>query len=116
MNRRGQTLILFVILIPILLGFAAFIVDVGMLTHEHLRLSKITKLALNYCSIENSQHENESKIKEIYIKNDMNVKNLEFIQTKNALRIKNDYQISSIFGSLIGIQEYTIKIDLVKEE
>lgn len=46
MNRRGQTLILFVFFLPIFLAIIATVIDVGLLTHEKIRLSGILNYAM----------------------------------------------------------------------
>ena len=43
MNKHGQTLILFVILIPILLGLAAFVIDVGFMVSKRVELKEVSK-------------------------------------------------------------------------
>ena len=107
MNRKGQTLILFIFLIPILLLLMAIIVDIGFLTHAKIKLSGVTEYAIqNYVQKE----EAESKIKELFIKNNIPIENLKIIQTDQILEIKNEYQINSIFGKIIGIQNYRITI------
>lgn len=111
MNRKGQTLIIFVILLPIIFAFGAFIIDIGIITHEELKLSKITNLALENCSLKETKEENVLKIKEILEKNKIDIENLEVTQTDSVIRIQNAYQIKSTFGALIGIKEYSIKID-----
>jgi len=115
MNRNGQTLILFLILIPILLLFAAFVIDLGIVTHEQLKLSKVTKLALNQCDLAQDSEENKKRIEKIYQENDILIEQLEIVQTKQGLRIQNSYTIESIFGKIIGLHEYLIQVDKNKE-
>ena len=41
MNKRGQTLIIFVILIPIIITMIAVVVDVGIMHHEYTKVKGI---------------------------------------------------------------------------
>ena len=81
MKSRGQTLVLFVILIPLIIMFAAFIV------------------------------EDINKIKELFLKNDFEVDKLE-VSFGDELRIKNENEIDSIFGKILGFDKYKIKVDI----
>lgn len=43
MNKKGQTLVLFVIMIPILLGLGAFVVDVSLVISKNTELKEVSK-------------------------------------------------------------------------
>ena len=45
-NNKGQTLVLFIIFIPILLLLAAFVIDTGIIIRESTRLKSTTKTVL----------------------------------------------------------------------
>lgn len=110
MNRNGQTLIIFVIMIPIILLLAALVVDVGLLTNEKMKLSGTTTTILKeYYELRNEENLEEN-IKSLYQKNNIPVDKLEIKVDENDLIIKNEYEVKSIFGSLIGIKSYPISI------
>ena len=54
MNKRGQTLILFIILIPILLGFGAFIVDVSLVISKNVELKEVSKTIIKVATNPNA--------------------------------------------------------------
>ena len=55
---------------------------------------------------------NEEKIRDLFIKNDIPVEHLEVQITEESIYLVNDYEIDSIFGSVIGIDSYEIKVDI----
>lgn len=109
LNRHGQTLVLFIILIPILLLLAAFVIDMGVILTNKMQLKEVTKLAIKE-NIDNPDDIN--KIKKIFEINEIDISNLEINVIDNKINIKNEIEVKSIFGSVIGILNYKIKIDI----
>ncbi len=109
-KKKGQTLILMVILIPIMIGVLALVVDVGYMSLEKIHLKEVTKTVIK----DNIESLEEEKIKEEFRKNKVNIDNLEIDIDRdiNEINIKNKIDIESIFGVIIGIKEYEIKIDI----
>ena len=108
MNKRGQTLILFVILIPILLGMAAVVVDVGYLISKNVELKEVSKTIVEEV-IDNAS---EEKIQDLFLLNDIPVENLEVEILDDRVHIENEYEIDSIFGSIIGLSTYQVRVDI----
>ena len=71
-NKRGQTLALFVILIPILLVIAAFVIDMGVVIYNKSHLKEVSKMALNE-NVDNL--DNTNNIKKILEKNKVDINN-----------------------------------------
>lgn len=94
-DKKGQTLIFFIILLPILIGVCAFVIDYGIISYERNRLNNIIKLSYN----ENKDLDRLLKSNDITIYKKENVNNC----------IKVSYKRNSLFGSIIGIKEYKIK-------
>ena len=109
-NKKGQTLILFIILIPLILGVMAVVVDVGLLISKNSNLKETTKIVIKD-SLNNNL--NEEEIRELFIKNKIVVDNLEIKLDNDKIEIKNKVKIDSIFGAIIGLKKYTIKIDIM---
>ena len=108
-NKKGQTLILFIILIPLILGVMAVVVDVGLIVSKSSSLKETTRLVIKD-SLNNDL--GEEKIKELFIKNKIDVDNLELELENKEIHVKNKIEIDSIFGAIIGLKKYTIKIDI----
>ena len=108
-NKKGQTLILFIILIPLILGVMALVVDVGLVFSRKANLSEITKVVIKDCLNKNLD---EEEVKELLIKNDIDIENLELKLSGNRIEIKNKIEVDSIFGGIIGLKKYDIKINM----
>lgn len=113
MNNKGQTLVLFIIFIPILIMLAAFIVDTGIIIKESTRLKATTKTVLN--DVFYKENKNELQITNLFKENNISVENLKITITDN-INIQNEYEIESIFGKIIGLKKYTIKINMTAKE
>lgn len=108
MNNKGQTLVIFIILLPILLILCSFVIDMGLLTYESVKLKNTTKTILE--SINDSDDINEKRIKELYKKNNIDIDTMEINISADKIVLKHHYQIDSIFGKIIKINHYEVKI------
>ncbi|MCM1053675.1 MAG: pilus assembly protein TadG-related protein [Ruminococcus sp.] len=106
LNKHGQTLILFIILIPLMLIVMAFVVDIGLVMSEKVHLKETTKIAI----INNYDSKNINDIKELIKKNNIDINNLKIETNNNNLTIENEIKVESIFGKIIGLNNYRIKI------
>ena len=89
MNKKGQTLILFVILIPILLGLCALVIDVGLIVNEEVKLKEVSKSIIASTISEVSIEE----IKRLYQENDIPINNLKLEVDPYEIRVQNEYEI-----------------------
>lgn len=109
MNNKGQTLIIFVILIPILILVAALVVDTGLMTFEKERYRGI---------IENGIEEyfdtgNVEETEKIFSLNDIPKEEYTIIIQENQIEVSLNTSIEAIFGKIINIEEYEIKMNYV---
>ncbi|HIQ94887.1 TPA: Tad domain-containing protein [Candidatus Ventrenecus stercoripullorum] len=109
MNNKGQTLIIFVILIPILILVAALVVDTGLMTFEKERYRGI---------IENGIEEyfdtgNVEETEKIFSLNDIPKEEYTIIVQENQIEVSLNTSIEAIFGKIINIEEYEIKMNYV---
>lgn len=110
MNKKGQTLALFIILIPILIGIAAFVVDTGVVFAKRVHLKDVTKMVIKDMIKKNL---NEEQVRELFVKNDVDVDNMELEINNDKVIISNEIEVESIFGKIIGIEDYKIKLKMV---
>ncbi len=115
MNKKGQTLVIFVILIPIIMAIFALVIDIGLMTYENVKLKNTTKTILKE-GLKNNDL-NENYLKKMLLKNGINCDNLKIYDDDNKLTIYNQYFISSMFGKILGIKEYevNVKAEVTKE-
>lgn len=106
MNNKGQTLVFFVILIPLVFIIFTVVFDYSYMVREHNRLYDIGKSSLNYL-LKNKKEKNE--VEEVILKNDNDIR-ISF-PSFNKIHLEKD--IDSIFGKVIGFDSYDIKITLI---
>ena len=99
-NNKGQSLIMFIIFLPIILMTFALIVDVAFMYHAKIKGNDLLKFA---------KKENLD-IKEYFKLNDINVENIETSRNDKGSCVIINYKIDSIFGSLIGYKDYEVEI------
>ena len=107
LNNKGQTLIIFVFLIPVLVFVFAFVVDYGNVLYHQNKLNSINKTALIY--IKNHKEDyNVDKVRNLVTRNDNSIiiDKCEENSKKFTLVLKK--QVKSNFGNIIGIHEYNI--------
>ena len=112
LNNKGQTLIIFVILIPLLITLMAFVVDISYMYRENNKLENTTKTIIKNLYDERLNENIESKVKDLYKKNKIDIKNIKISAKDDYLIIENNYEVNSIFGKLIGLKKYKIKVDI----
>ena len=98
MNDRGQVLVIFVILLPIILLILAFVVDYGLLSIEKRRVDNTTYDAVEYYLKNIDDVDVEDKTLELINSNLDNVK-IDLLENDDyiELTVKSDYK--SIYNS-----------------
>lgn len=103
MNKKGQVLILFLLLLPVILVLFTYAIDKCYLLYEKNRLNNTGNIACNYIN----QEKDINKAKQLIIENDNEITDIKLVAKTNELILEKD--IKSLFGSLIGIDIYHIK-------
>lgn len=116
MNHKGQTLVAFVIIVPVLILLLAFVVDTGYLLKEKTKLNSVTKTIIRTTYQDRYELNYKDKVVDLFSKNDIPVDNVLVTISDDDLKISNNYEIDSIFGKIIGLKEYKIKITLSSKE
>ena len=106
MNNKGQTLIIFVILVPIIITMMALVVDVGMLENKVLKTKNIVDVAIK----EYFNKEDVTVISKTLEENDISTDKLIIKRTDNEVGVNVEYEMSSLFGKIVGLQKYDVKV------
>jgi len=106
MNNRGQTLILFLLIMPIIAGFLAFFIDISMVNYEKNRLDGI--ILNNLDVIVEKDIKDIDKIRNVFLENDVYIKNI-FIDG-DAINLVIDTKIKSLFGKILNFDIYNLKV------
>ena len=112
MSRNGQTLVVFVIIVPVFILLMAFVVDTGYLLKEYTRLNSTTKTILKTTYEKSDDANYKEMVVDLFVKNQIPVNDLELGVYNEKVLIKNQYFIESIFGQIIGLKEYQVKIEM----
>ncbi len=112
MNNKGQTLIAFVIILPIFILFLAFIVDTGLLLKEKSKLNGSTKSIIQSLYQKRFESHFQEQTIDLFKKNEIPTENLNLEVKNDTITVTNDYEIESIFGKIIGIKQYKVHLNI----
>lgn len=106
MNKRGQTLIIFVMLIPIILTMAALVIDVGLLYYKKNEYTGVVEESIK----EYFKDEDLTSALETLTLNGVSLDDVLVSATDETISVILDTKVDSIFGKVIRINDYEIKI------
>ena len=105
MNRKGQSLIVFVLLLPVIVFFLALFIDSSLMFLEHNRLSSTIKDNMKIILDKNIL--DEEKIKAIILENDKSL-NVN-VTIDNKIKIDVTGKKKNIFGNILKLKWYNEK-------
>lgn len=108
MNNKGQVLVLFVLLIPVLLLAVAFVIDTGLLYEEKKHIEDSIKEGISYGLNNIESKDLETRIKRLITKNIEDIKEI-IIDVNNdylEINVKKDYK--GLFSVLFKNNVYEI--------
>ena len=106
MNKHGQSLIVFVLILPIIAFFIAFFIDSSMMYEENSRIKGIAKD--NIIIAVNEDIRDSIKIKQV-LENNNNLESLVTIED-DTLKITVISKKKNLFGNLLKIKSLEQKI------
>ena len=107
MNKKGQTLILFVILIPIFITLIALVVDIGSMQFTYQKLKGVVDESIKEYFLKDGKNSMENTLKY----NDLSKELYEISESDNEVNVYLTYEMDSIFGRLINISSYEIIVN-----
>ncbi len=111
MNNKGQALVIFVLILPVLIAIGALIIDSAYIVTEKNKLDSINEVTIN----ETLDGEEKAKIIEGIHLNDKNIEIKKYQYENGIVDIHLQNKIDSIFGKVLGINEYEINSKLKGE-
>ena len=111
LNNKGQSLVLFIMIIPILLLIMVFVYDMGMLLYEKDRLSNTVNMAIDY-TLDNKEVSNE-EIEELIDRNINRKVEIKIDRDNDSIKIEVSEEAKFIFSNLFDF-DFT-KIDIKYE-
>lgn len=110
MNKKGQTLVFFIVFIPFILMLASYVIDLGYIQSEKIKLNDITKIVIKELY---KKDYSTNQIKQLYQKNDIKLQKVAIKKEEDKIKVSASYEVESIFGKLVGIKKYPIKTTLI---
>lgn len=98
LNNKGQSLVLFIMIIPILLLIMVFVYDMGMLLYEKDRLSNTVNMAIDY-TLDNKEVSNE-EIEELIDRNINRKVEIKIDRDNDSIKIEVSEEAKFIFSNL----------------
>ena len=113
MNNKGQSLVLFILIIPILIGIMALVIDCGKVLYTKSKQENTIELILEYTKedLKNNTLE-EEKVKKLIDKNLENNKNIITIK-KEKVSILTKEEVEGIFSKMLGFKEFKVETELI---
>ena len=102
MNKKGQSLVLFIILLPVIILALALVVDTGLMYNAKIKGNNLLKEAV----------EDDLDIDEYFSLNNFEIVSKEVKSEEGCVIITS--RVKSVFGQIIGKNEYSIKISNCK--
>lgn len=107
-NNKGQSLVMFVLIIPIFLFILTLVYDVGNAIYEKDRLSNTNYLTIEY-GLDNIGTVTEKDLKELIEQNITNLKRAYVTIEDNQIEIKIEKEVKGIIGKLFNFNLVEIK-------
>ena len=101
LNNKGQSLVMFVVSIPIVLLVFTLVYDVGMAIYEKNRLSNTSYMVIEY-GFDNINGVSEGELIEVALKNTSNLSYMSVNIDNNNIEIKLSKDIKGIIGKMFG--------------
>ena len=102
LDRRGQSLVMFVLVIPIIILVLVSIFDVGNAIYEKNILSNTNYLAINY-ALDNMGSINRDDIIDYILSNTDNISNYEVILDNDRVEIEINKEVHGIVSENINL-------------
>ena len=106
MNNKGQSLVIFIIIIPVIFIFFSFLYDYAYIINSQNKYENVTRTILN-STLE------EDKIVDLYRQNGYKVDDFKYKKENDKVYIQNSYKIKSVFGNIVNLKNYTVSINYV---
>lgn len=111
MNKRGQVLVLFVVMFPTIFLLIAFFLENMLITGEKNKLDNLNELVMEYTYQNISNVGLYDGVLDLILHNDKNV-TVEFFEVSdNSFEISLTKNVDSFFGKIIGIKTYEVNSD-----
>lgn len=110
LNDRGQTLVLFILLLPVLLLVLGYLVDIGLLHIQKRKIDRTVDMVLDY----GIQHQDsialEEEMYQLLIMNLKSVEEEKIVITDTSITVAIKKTVDRVFPFLFPNQNHTIQM------
>lgn len=113
LNNKGQSLVLFVIMLPILVLILILVIDIGKIILLKQELSNISEIVLDYGLDKIYDEEIETELEDLIKLNKDDIDNINLYINDEKIYIKLEDRCEGIFSGFIDISIFNIKTSYV---
>lgn len=108
MNNKGQTLVIFVILLPILAALVGYVIEKCDLLNQKKNLEELADMTCKYAL---DRNHSEEQIKRLALENDQMIEkiNINYLDPAEGVQVILVKKKKSIFRKIIGKDSYIIE-------
>ena len=108
LNNKGQSLVMFIILLPILLLILTLVYDVGNAIYEKDRLSNTNYMVVDY-ALDNIDSIDEDDLNTLILENDNNLDDISIMIIDNSVDISLKKNIKGVCGKMFNFNLTFVK-------
>lgn len=110
MDRKGQVLVGFLLLLPLLLILFVFVIDIGFMKVEERKLENTVKEAIAYgLKQESPEEEVQQQVETMIRKNIDNIEFLDTVVTNGNIQVHLSTRQKNVFGIILNQRMYKIE-------
>lgn len=108
LNNRGQSLVMFILIIPILIGIMVMVIDIGNVIYNKQDIDNINKLVIDYGV---SNINSDSVVKDMRELGYLNNKNLDMdiVFRDREIVIDSSYYVVGVFSKIFDTDGYLVR-------
>ncbi len=112
LNHKGQSLVLFILIIPILLGMMALVYDVGQLFVAKNNLSNVIEMVLN-CELDLDKEERNQEEIEQLLDYNLTYHDSHVTMEEEKIKIQTSSYVKGIFSKILGFSGFKIESEYI---
>lgn len=109
LDSKGQSLILFVLVLPILLLILILVIDVGRIIVLKQELNNISKITLDYGLDNLDKDKIDDELVDVIKLNNNEIDNIDVYVEDNKIYVEMSEKSDGVFSSLIDISIFNVK-------
>ena len=108
MNRKGQVLVMFIILLPIFFIIMTLLIDIGNLILTNNEINDVSYMVLEHCLDHLDEEDIIDTSKELLKLNNKELNIESFKIENNKVYLNVSYQVKGIISNIVNIKLYDI--------